>query len=82
MSRGGMTYRVMESPQDPQGGPHPSQKRFSPYIVCCSSQHLLDLELPASVLCHLDPSPGWMRSPGALRSSLLQFSVMVARAHC
>lgn len=77
-----MNYPVIESPQAPQGGPHPSQKLFSPYFVCCSPQYLLDSELPASILCRLVPSPGWMLSPNALRSSLLQFSVMVARARC
>lgn len=77
-----MNYLLMESPQAPQGGPHPSQKIFSPCVACCSFRHLLDSELPANVLCRLDPSPGWMLSPDALRSSLLQFSPMVARAHC
>lgn len=79
-----MSSLLMEGLQAPQGGPHLSQKLFCPCVVCCSSQHLLDSELPASALCHLDPSPGWMLSPGALWSSLLQFSslVMVARVHC
>lgn len=41
-----------ESPQAPQVGPYPSRK-FSRYVVCCSSQHLLVLLLSAGVLCRI-----------------------------
>lgn len=80
MSRRDVNCPGVESPQAPQVGSYPSQEFFSPYVVCCSPQHLLDSALSASVWCR-DPQAGHCVQM-LPRERPVAVSMMVARARC
>lgn len=59
---------------------HTHRKSIFLHILCAVAPNTCWTQ--SCVLCQLVPSLGWMLSPDALWSSLLQFSMMVARARC